>query len=438
MGSSFLGILGCILKGSRVSYRGNFRVGYISRMKEVQYGLNDKVYVFQGPMLYDARICRTFDPITQKVHYYDEKRREDMYVSPDKKFPTEMLTEKCYMVHYSGWNVKWDEWVLTDRIKEVNNENTMLKETIQNEIREQERHQRELEKEKEKERLNAKNKGKSKSNGKTNGVNGKGKTKEGSKIKENGKKQSLTLTLHKPNDNKKRSIESNGGGAPMVSNGSKRAKSEDNADENGNISLVELINKNKVKRNSSEQTHYEAKNRFTSHEIKTLVPDSLKIILVDDWENITKNNKIASILEDKTTNLNVSIVLEDFKKYLQSEFNDVNELPILIELTESIKLYFDQCIGCFLLYRYERPQFNELISKVDSNIELTKIYQPIFLLRLLSIMPSILMMNEVDQSVIRMSKIYLEIILTWLESKKDEYLKTEYENQAPWVSIMHG
>lgn len=404
-------------------------------MDDAVYSLNEKVYVFQGPMLYDARICRTFDPVTQRMHYYDEKKKEDVYAPPGKNFPSDMLTEKCYMVHYAGWNVKWDEWVLADRIKVINNENTMLKETIQNEIREQERHQRELEKEKEKLNSKAKSKGKNKSKGKTD-----------AKGKENGKKPSLTLTLNKPNDTKKRNAGtqcSEGSGDDNdankeLSNGNKRPKTADSINENGNLSLVELINKNKTKRNNAEQTHYEAKNRFTSYEIKTLVPDTLKILLVDDWENITKNNKLASVLEDKTNDLNVSLVLDDFTQYIMGEFHDVEELPILLEITKSIRLYFDQCIGCFLLYRYERPQYNDLITNMDASVKLCEIYQPIYLLRLLSIMPNILMMNEVDQSVIRMSKIYLEIIFTWLENEREKYFQTEYENQAPWISIMHG
>lgn len=387
----------------------------------MKFEINEKVLVYQGPLLYDAKISRTFDPLTQKITFYDEKKKEYIKASPDKKFPDKFLSETVYKVHYNGWNVKWDEWVDTSRILEDNKENRTLKEELEFEVQEQARlkqeeiERQERDKELERERLKLskmktkndhKTKGKSaRSNDDTDvkdGINGVGKHLNGAISLKRSKRKSGSVD---PNGNEE--IDMNG---DSVAKG-KRKKGND-------ISL---------------STYYDPRNGFTHSEIQNLVPDELKILLVDDWEMITKNNKLVVIPAKHT----VKSVLDDFNEYLVEEFNDDrSELSILHEITESIRQYFDQCVGTFVLYRYERPQHNDLISK--QNVNFSEIYGAIFLLRLLSIFPSILMLNNVDSSVIKITKAYLDIVLHWLNFNKKKYLEVEYENQSPWISVMHG
>lgn len=381
-------------------------VSRLGQQTVMKYELNEKVLVYQGPLLYDAKIAKTYDPLIQKISYYDEKKKEVITTSPDKKFPDKYLSEVVYRVHYNGWNVKWDEWVDLARMMPDTKENRTLKEEIEYSVQEAERvkqeeeRQKEEEKEKEKEkakRLKAKMKGKGKSVKVEGLINGNGGL--------NGVTANLDDSSRGKRGRKKGSTDMNDG------DDSKRKKV-------GDINIL---------------AQYDTKNGLKHGQILLEVPDELKIILVDDWEMITKNNKLVIVPSSHSVN----DVLSEFSGFLAREFNDDEvELSILLEMTESIRLYFDQCVGTFVIYRYERPQYNDLLAQGVSNFG--DLYGPIFLLRMLTIFPSILALNKVDASTMKISKAYLDIILHWLNTHKEEYLSIEYENQSPWISVMHG
>lgn len=398
-------------------------------MADKIFHLGEKVFVYQGPLLYDSKVIRKFDPVTQKIDYYDEKKKEHIQSAPNKKFPSNLLTEVCYMVHYQGWNAKWDEWVLPKRILEVNNENIMLKENLEFDVQEQERLKREALENEEKER-------------------------EMDREKAKLEKRSLQALGSKNKSNKKtaeRALKTNGNNgidSIINKNGCKSLRKSGQSKEGSDSSIGDYNSDNTENRSKRKRLNgggqSESKRGFTHHEIKVLIPDALKIILVNDWENITKNNKLLSLPAKNT----VSKTLEDFSSYITREFsedgrdNEIElefelELKIFLEITESMKLYFEQCLGTFLLYRYERPQYSEILENgKESN--LYDIYGTIFLLRMISMFPSILVMNSVDVNTIRTSKVYLDVLLNWLNEHREEYFSEEYENQSPWVSIMHG
>lgn len=431
------------------------------------FHLHEKVYVYQGPLLYDAKIVRTFDPVLQKVEYFDEKKKETATTSPGKKFPTKMLTEICYMVHYQGWNVKWDEWVLPQRILEVNSVNTMLKDNLQFQVQEEERlkeeaileaeRQKQLQKEAERaEKLKKKSSSKAGKKS-TDSLDDEALNPDGSrkrkmiKLMVNGASIESIINGNNMKTKKargsKESVSSSENGTPEVSDSAKstsinltglrQRKRFGEKYDNTPFSLGEINGTAMgMGMGPSSSVGYESQTGFTHREIKELIPDELKIILVDDWENITKNHKLVSLPSEP--NIGVGKTLDDFKEFLVEEFAEEEmELKVLLEITESIKLYFEQCVGCFLLYRYERPQYNELIE-LETELRLYDLYSSIFLLRLLSIFPNILMLNNVDPGTIKISKAYLDIILHWLTLNKKKYFKSEYENQSPWISIMHG
>lgn len=60
-----------------------------------KYAANDRVLCYHGAMLYEAKIL--------DLAHDDGVTR--------------------YFVHYQGWNNRWDEWVLDDRLLEPNDEN---------------------------------------------------------------------------------------------------------------------------------------------------------------------------------------------------------------------------------------------------------------------------------------------------------------------------
>lgn len=83
--------------------------------------------------------------------------------------------------------------------------------------------------------------------------------------------------------------------------------------------------------------------------IKLVLPDHIKGFLVDDWENVTKNNQLVHIPHPKP----VETILQD---YLAAEKpnreEDSTQMDILEETIAGLREYFDRALGRILLYRY--------------------------------------------------------------------------------------
>ena len=90
--------------------------------------------------------------------------------------------------------------------------------------------------------------------------------------------------------------------------------------------------------------------------IRLLVPDTLKAILVDDWENVTKNLSLVPLPSKTPVNaiLDTYFDEEKGKRRLGSA-----EADLLEEVVAGVKEYFEKCLGRILLYRFEREQFFE-------------------------------------------------------------------------------
>lgn len=83
--------------------------------------------------------------------------------------------------------------------------------------------------------------------------------------------------------------------------------------------------------------------------IKLPVPDHLKALLVDDWENVTKNQQLVPLPH-------VHPVSEILNDYLAHEKPNRPEgsasLDVLEETMSGLREYFDKSLGRILLYRY--------------------------------------------------------------------------------------
>ncbi|XP_002125277.2 mortality factor 4-like protein 1 [Ciona intestinalis] len=92
-------------------------------------------------------------------------------------------------------------------------------------------------------------------------------------------------------------------------------------------------------------------------EINIQIPDQLKPILVDDWDLVTRQKQIYQVPATVT----VEDILSSFvEKNTDSENSEKNSA--LKELKLGITEYFNAMLGSQLLYKFERPQYNELLA----------------------------------------------------------------------------
>jgi mortality factor 4-like protein 1 len=92
------------------------------------------------------------------------------------------------------------------------------------------------------------------------------------------------------------------------------------------------------------------------------MPDRLKSLLVDDWENVTKNLQLVQLPSSKPA----GVILDEYFQFVSSTANrNSTELDILEEVVSGLKEYFNRTLGRTLLYRFERAQFYEILTRTE-------------------------------------------------------------------------
>jgi hypothetical protein len=96
--------------------------------------------------------------------------------------------------------------------------------------------------------------------------------------------------------------------------------------------------------------------------VKIYMPDRLKSLLVDDWENITKNLQLVQLPSSEPA----GVILDKYQEWALSTGNkNSTERDILEEVVAGLKEYFNKSLGRLLLYRFERE--HSTISILASN-----------------------------------------------------------------------
>ncbi len=96
--------------------------------------------------------------------------------------------------------------------------------------------------------------------------------------------------------------------------------------------------------------------------VRIYMPDRLKSLLVDDWENITKNLQLVQLPSSKPA----AIILDEyFAAASATGSRSSTEKDILEEVIQGLKEYFNRSLGRLLLYRFEREQFYDILTETE-------------------------------------------------------------------------
>lgn len=126
------------------------------------------------------------------------------------------------------------------------------------------------------------------------------------------------------------------------------------------------------------------------------MPDRLKSLLVDDWENITKNLQLVQLPSSKPA----SVILDEYfeETRVRRRLNRT-ETDILEEVIQGLKEYFNKACGRLLLYRFEREQYFDVHTRLESPTSdlagktLADVYGGEHLLRLFGMSRSFLLLS---------------------------------------------
>jgi hypothetical protein len=98
----------------------------------------------------------------------------------------------------------------------------------------------------------------------------------------------------------------------------------------------------------TQNLHSQEEGFHSRPSIKLVIPDHLKAILVDDWENVTKNQQLVPLPSPHPVN---SILADYLASEKPKREPGSASADILEEVIAGLKEYFEKCLGRILLYR---------------------------------------------------------------------------------------
>lgn len=163
-------------------------------------------------------------------------------------------------------------------------------------------------------------------------------------------------------------------------------------------------------------------------EVKIKIPDELKVWLVDDWDVITRQQKLALL----PTKLTADQIIDNyiaFKKSSKSH-NQAKE-SVLVDVTDGIKEYFNATLGSQLLYKFERPQYSEILQDYPDT-PMCQIYGSIHLLRLFAKMGSMLAYTSLDEKSLQQLLTRIQDFLKYMVTNRSTLFNLQdYGNATP-------
>ncbi|QKD50027.2 MRG-domain-containing protein [Fusarium oxysporum Fo47] len=167
--------------------------------------------------------------------------------------------------------------------------------------------------------------------------------------------------------------------------------------------------------------------------IKLPVPDHIQAMLVDDWENITKNNQLVPLPHNKP----VTKIFEDYLAHERPHREEgSSSMDILEEVVAGFREYFEKALSRILLYRFERHQYmdlKKLWENTEANPEITNVcdvYGAEHLARLIVSLPELLAQTNMDQQSVSRLREEIGKFNVWLGRNCETYFVNEYETPS--------
>jgi len=160
-------------------------------------------------------------------------------------------------------------------------------------------------------------------------------------------------------------------------------------------------------------------NSVPQAEVKLKLPGSLKKQLIVDWECVIRQKQIVSLPRSPT----VSQLLRDFETSKVRKGSIQTETK---EVCEGLEQYFNRALGTVLLYRFERPQYNNYFS--SSKEQPANVYGAEHLLRLFVKLPSLLAHTSLDKSEVTTLQQRLAELLKWLTTQQSTIFLDKYQD----------
>ncbi|KAL4817580.1 chromatin modification-related protein eaf3 [Aspergillus spinulosporus] len=164
---------------------------------------------------------------------------------------------------------------------------------------------------------------------------------------------------------------------------------------------------------------------YTRPSVRIVMPDNLKSLLVDDWENVTKNQQVVALPAKRSVNQ----ILDDYLQEERPKRTGSSEVDVLEEVVMGIRDYFDKSLDKILLYRFEREQYRVLRKRWEAETAdkgPLDIYGAEHLTRLFATMPELIAQTNMDLQSTNRLREELSKFTIWLSKNSNNYFATRY------------
>ncbi|VDL18040.1 unnamed protein product [Hymenolepis diminuta] len=330
---------------------------------------DEKVLCFHGSLMYNAKVM-------------DIKLENNEYL---------------YFIHYTGWNKTWDEWVKDSRIYKDDEAGNKFKAEVEKLV----------------------------------------KSRKNQKVL---RKSDLKKNPEPPIE----IIEQLGLSQDILS-GNESLKSEEHdrpeeQEDKGSINEPsfkpeeEIVPPPKSVKSSSKRRNRSAAKAASEtdegllqrSQINVKLTDFLKTFLADDWDLVTKQSRIVNLPSRKP----IKVVIEEYLEYSKTKQlpNDHTAYKITQEFREEfvkgIKTNFNCIAGSQLLYKFERPQYGQLMRN-NSGKEMTELYGPVHLLRFLVKLKDIITFLKNDKTSLGLIEALAADLVEFLDKNRKQYFTLE-------------
>ncbi|KAI9812381.1 MAG: Esa1p-associated factor [Thelocarpon impressellum] len=178
---------------------------------------------------------------------------------------------------------------------------------------------------------------------------------------------------------------------------------------------------------------FDEESFHTRPSVRLIVPDHLKALLVDDWENVTKNLQLVPLPSKTPAN---KILAHYLHEELPKRRPGSAEADILEEVVQGVRDYFDKCLGRILLYRFERDQYFDVRPMWEGGAADPAfkgpgdVYGAEHLCRLFVSMPELIAQTNMDQQSVTRLREELAKLTQWLGKHSARFFTAEYENAS--------
>ncbi|XP_077491811.1 mortality factor 4-like protein 1 [Amblyomma americanum] len=280
-----------------------------------------------------------------------------------------------YFVHYIGWNKRWDEWIPESRMLKYDDINLQKKKELDEAYKGMKKKKPEPEPEEEKDL-------------------------DDSSVSSEEKPQKKKAT-----------------GTRVASSVASNQLSTTRAAESGG-----------GRKRSHRDTHVEPGETFLlGEEFKVRIPDELKPWLLDDRYLVTQHKMLVQI----PCSVTVDQILADYLTEKTSEANTSSHQARITERTDCFKKYFNMMLGSQLLYKFERPQYADILEE-RRGTPMSQIYGAIHLLRLFVRLDSMLKTVSLEKPGFQNCVAAIEDLLRYMaENSKKLFTLDGYDTATP-------